>query len=217
MRCARTRAVRHSLVVCRATQLRQLLIIYSRPRPLSLALPAGSFIFIFGILTSGKENANLKCAAALIVALTVAGSGHDLNPAATAQTFITANNDHLTTLATIVAQCLGGILALQVGCYFGSATKAKKAAAKDDNLKSSIMEFIGTFVFFLGANAGGSAVATGIALFVAASMIDFGHFNPAVTIMSVFQNNTHPENAACWIGAQIVAVFAAVKVAAYCH
>ena len=85
------------------------------------------------------------------------------------------------------------------------------------------MEFIGTFVFFLGANAavaaGGSAdaVATGIALFVAASMIDFGHFNPAVTIMSVFQNNTHPENAACWIGAQIVAVFAAVKVAEYCN
>ena len=217
MRCARTRAVRHSLVVCRATHLRQLLIIHSCPRPLSLALPAGSFIFIYGILTSGKENANLKCAAALIVALTVAGSGHTLNPAATAQTFIAADNDHLTTLATIVAQCLGGILALQVGCYLGSATKAKKSAAKDDNLKSSIMEFIGTFVFFLGANAGGSAVATGTALFVAASMIDYGHFNPAVTIMSVFQNSTHPENAACWIGAQIVAVFAAVKVAAYCH
>lgn len=216
MRCARTRAVRHSLVVCRATHLRQLLIIHSCPRPLSLALPAGSFIFIYGILTSGKENANLKCAAALIVALTVA-SGHTLNPAATAQTFIKADNDHLTTLATIVAQCLGGILALQVGCYLGSATKAKKSAAKDDNLKSSIMEFIGTFVFFLGANAGGSAVATGTALFVAASMIDYGHFNPAVTIMSVFQNSTHPENAACWIGAQIVAVFAAVKVAAYCH
>ena len=96
--------------------------------------------------------------------------------------------------------------------------KSKKAVTKEDPVKTSIMEFLGTVILFLGfaaADSQQSILLHGVSLFVAASMIFHGHFNPAVTVMSVLKGDTHIENAAVWAAAQIAGVYAASKLGAF--
>lgn len=143
--------------------------------------------------------------------------GAALNPAASAQGFLTGG-DATSILATIVAQCIGGVLALQIGCFLGLVTKSKKAVSKEDHVATGIMEFLGTLVLFLGfaaAEEQHNVILAGVSLFVAASMIFHGHFNPAFTVMSVLKGDTHIENAAVWAAAQIAGVYAAGKLGAF--
>jgi len=78
-----------------------------------------------------------------------------------------------------------------------------------------IVEFLGTFIFLSVIVATGNPWAIGATLAVLAFLggsISGGHFNPAVTIMTLYNRGIASESAVAYIVAQVVAGLLAVTV-----
>jgi glycerol uptake facilitator-like aquaporin len=83
------------------------------------------------------------------------------------------------------------------------------------NFLAILVEFLGTFIFLSVIVATGNPWAIGATLAVLAFLggsISGGHFNPAVTIMTLYNRGIATDNAAAYIVAQIVAGILAVVV-----
>ncbi len=83
------------------------------------------------------------------------------------------------------------------------------------NLFAVLVEFIGTFIFLSVIVATGNAWAIGLTLAIVAYLggaISGGHFNPAVTVMTLYNRGIAADSAAAYIVAQVVAGLLAVSV-----
>ena len=83
------------------------------------------------------------------------------------------------------------------------------------NVLAILVEFLGTFIFLSVIVATGNPWAIGATLAVLAFLggaISGGHFNPAVTIMTLYTRGIAGDNAAAYIVAQVVAGLLAVSV-----
>ncbi len=83
------------------------------------------------------------------------------------------------------------------------------------NFLAVLVEFLGTFIFLSVIVATGNPWAIGATLAVLAFLggaISGGHFNPAVTIMTLYNRGIAGDNAAAYIVAQVVAGILAVTV-----
>ena len=83
------------------------------------------------------------------------------------------------------------------------------------NLIAILVEFLGTFIFLSVIVATGNAWAIGATLAVLALLggsVSGGHFNPAVTVMTLYNRGIATDNAAAYIVAQIAAGLLAVSV-----
>jgi len=76
------------------------------------------------------------------------------------------------------------------------------------NLVAILFEFIGTFVFLsvIAATGNPLAIATTLGILVYLGLgVSGGHFNPAVTVMTLFNNGIGLNNASGYICAQLLA------------
>jgi glycerol uptake facilitator-like aquaporin len=83
------------------------------------------------------------------------------------------------------------------------------------NALAILVEFLGTFIFLSVIVATGNAWAIGATLAVLVLLggsVSGGHFNPAVTVMTLFNRGIAAENAMAYIVAQIAGGLAAVTV-----
>ena len=83
------------------------------------------------------------------------------------------------------------------------------------NFLAILVEFLGTFIFLSVIVATGNPLAIGATLAVLAffaGSVSGGHFNPAVSIMTLFNRGMSAKNAAGYIVAQIVGGLAAITV-----
>lgn len=83
------------------------------------------------------------------------------------------------------------------------------------NLLAILVEFLGTFIFLSVIVATGNPWAIGATLAVLAFLggaISGGHFNPAVTLMTLYNRGIAMDNAILYIGAQMAAGLLAVTV-----
>lgn len=83
------------------------------------------------------------------------------------------------------------------------------------NFLAILVEFLGTFIFLSVIVATGNPWAIGATLAVLCFLggsISGGHFNPAVTVMTLYNRGIATDNAAAYIVAQIVAGILAVVV-----
>jgi aquaporin Z len=83
------------------------------------------------------------------------------------------------------------------------------------NFLPVLVEFLGTFIFLSVIVATGNPWAIGATLAILAFLagsISGGHFNPAVTIMTLYNRGIASENAVAYIVAQIAAGILAVVV-----
>lgn len=83
------------------------------------------------------------------------------------------------------------------------------------NVLAILVEFLGTFIFLSVIVATGNPWAIGATLAVLCLLggaISGGHFNPAVTIMTLYNRGIAGENAAGYVAAQVVAGLLAVTV-----
>jgi len=83
------------------------------------------------------------------------------------------------------------------------------------NFLAILVEFLGTFIFLSVIVATGNPWAIGATLAVLAFLggaISGGHFNPAVTIMTLYNRGIANDNAAAYIVAQVAAGILAVTV-----
>lgn len=83
------------------------------------------------------------------------------------------------------------------------------------NILAVLVEFLGTFIFLSVIVATGNPWAIGATLAVLAFLggaISGGHFNPAVTIMTLYNRGIAADGAAAYIVAQVVAGLLAVTV-----
>jgi len=83
------------------------------------------------------------------------------------------------------------------------------------NLLAVLVEFLGTFIFLSVIVATGSPLAIGATLAVMCLLggsISGGHFNPAVTVMTLYNRGIAGDNAAGYIVAQVVGGLLAVTV-----
>jgi aquaporin Z len=83
------------------------------------------------------------------------------------------------------------------------------------NLLAILVEFLGTFIFLSVIVATGNPWAIGATLAVLAffaGSVSGGHFNPAVSIMTLFNRGISTENAMGYVVAQIAGGLAAVTV-----
>lgn len=81
------------------------------------------------------------------------------------------------------------------------------------NLLAILVEFLGTFIFLSVIVATGNPWAIGGTLAVLCLLggsISGGHFNPAVTVMTLYNRGIAMDNAVLYIVAQIVAGLLAV-------
>ena len=75
----------------------------------------GTFVFLSAILgSSSNSNPQLAVALGLFTAVTVAGASSHLNPAVSAMQYFAGNLSMNDLLMFVVAQVLGGYVALQV-------------------------------------------------------------------------------------------------------
>ena len=75
------------------------------------------------------------------------------------------------------------------------------------NLLAVLVEFLGTFIFLSVIVATGNWLAIGATLaglILLGGSISGGHFNPAVTVMMLYNRSIAVDNAAAYIVAQIV-------------
>lgn len=78
-----------------------------------------------------------------------------------------------------------------------------------------LVEFVGTFIFLSVIVATGNAWAIGLTLAIVAYLggaISGGHFNPAVTVMTLYNRGISADSAAAYIVAQVVAGILAVSI-----
>jgi glycerol uptake facilitator-like aquaporin len=83
------------------------------------------------------------------------------------------------------------------------------------NVLAILVEFLGTFIFLSVIVATGSPLAIGATLAVLCLLggaISGGHFNPAVTLMTLYNRGIAGDNAAAYIIAQVAAGLLAVTV-----
>lgn len=83
------------------------------------------------------------------------------------------------------------------------------------NMLAVLVEFLGTFIFLSVIVATGSWWMIGATLAVVILLggaISGGHFNPAVTIMTLYNRGIAPDSAAAYIVAQVLGGLAAVTV-----
>ena len=83
------------------------------------------------------------------------------------------------------------------------------------NILAILVEFLGTFIFLSVIVATGNPWAIGASLAVLAFLggaISGGHFNPAVTVMTLYNRGIAGDNAAAYVVAQVVAGLLAVTV-----
>lgn len=83
------------------------------------------------------------------------------------------------------------------------------------NFLAVLVEFLGTFIFLSVIVATGNPWAIGATLAVLAFLggaISGGHFNPAVTIMTLYNRGIANDNAVAYILAQVAAGILAVTV-----
>jgi len=83
------------------------------------------------------------------------------------------------------------------------------------NALAILVEFLGTFIFLSVIVATGNPWAIGATLAVLAylaSAVSGGHFNPAVTIMTLYNRGIAGDNAVAYIVAQVAAGLLAVTV-----
>ena len=83
------------------------------------------------------------------------------------------------------------------------------------NVLAILVEFLGTFIFLSVIVATGSPLAIGATLAVLCLLggaISGGHFNPAVTLMTLYNRGIAGDNAAAYIVAQVAAGLLAVTV-----
>jgi glycerol uptake facilitator-like aquaporin len=83
------------------------------------------------------------------------------------------------------------------------------------NFLAILVEFLGTFIFLSVIVATGNPWAIGATLAVLAFLggaISGGHFNPAVTVMTLYNRGIAGDNAAAYIVAQVAAGILAVTV-----
>ena len=83
------------------------------------------------------------------------------------------------------------------------------------NALAVLVEFLGTFIFLSVIVATGNAWAIGLTLAIVAYLggaISGGHFNPAVTVMTLYNRGIAADNAAAYIVAQVAAGLLAVTV-----
>lgn len=79
-------------------------------------------------------------------------------------------------------------------------------------LKSSLVEFIGTFIFLTVILNTGSAIPIGIILagmILAFGSISGGHFNPAVSFMMFVKGDIPIQTFVCYVIAQLLGGYAA--------
>jgi aquaporin Z len=82
-------------------------------------------------------------------------------------------------------------------------------------LLAILVEFLGTFIFLSVIVGTGNPWAIGATLAVLAFLggaVSGGHFNPAVTLMFLYNKAISSENAAAYVVAQVVAGILAVTV-----
>lgn len=75
------------------------------------------------------------------------------------------------------------------------------------NLLAVFVEFLGTFIFLSVVVATGNAWAIGAVLAVLvflASGVSGGHFNPAITLMTLYNRGIATENAIAYIAVQVL-------------
>ncbi len=83
------------------------------------------------------------------------------------------------------------------------------------NILAILVEFLGTFIFLSVIVATGNPWAIGGTLAVLALLggaISGGHFNPAVTVMTLYNRGIAMDNAVLYIAAQVAAGLLAVTV-----
>jgi glycerol uptake facilitator-like aquaporin len=83
------------------------------------------------------------------------------------------------------------------------------------NFLAVLVEFLGTFIFLSVIVATGNPWAIGATLAVLAFLggaISGGHFNPAVTVMTLYNRGIAGDNAVAYIVAQVAAGILAVTV-----
>jgi aquaporin Z len=83
------------------------------------------------------------------------------------------------------------------------------------NLIAILVEFLGTFIFLSVIVATGNPWAIGATLAVLAFLagsISGGHFNPAVTLATLYNRGIAMDNAGAYVVAQVVAGLLAVSV-----
>jgi glycerol uptake facilitator-like aquaporin len=83
------------------------------------------------------------------------------------------------------------------------------------NVLAIIVEFLGTFIFLSVIVATGNPWAIGATLAILAFLggaISGGHFNPAVTLMTLYNRGIATDNAVAYILAQVGAGLLAVTV-----
>jgi len=83
------------------------------------------------------------------------------------------------------------------------------------NVLAILVEFLGTFIFLSVIVATGNPWAIGATLAILAFLggaISGGHYNPAVTAMTLYNRGIAGDNAAAYIVAQVVAGLLAVTV-----
>lgn len=81
------------------------------------------------------------------------------------------------------------------------------------NLVAILTEFLGTFIFLSVIVATGNAWAIGgtlAVLILLGGSISGGHFNPAVTLMTLYNRGIGADNAAAYVVAQVAAGLLAV-------
>jgi len=83
------------------------------------------------------------------------------------------------------------------------------------NILAVLVEFLGTFIFLSVIVATGSPWAIGATLAILCALggaVSGGHFNPAVTLMTLYNRGIAGDNAVAYIVAQVTAGLLAVTV-----
>jgi len=83
------------------------------------------------------------------------------------------------------------------------------------NLLAILVEFLGTFLFMSVILATGNPLAIGAALAVLIGLggaVSGGHFNPAVTLMTLYNRGMPSDNAGAYVVVQVMAALLAVSV-----
>jgi len=83
------------------------------------------------------------------------------------------------------------------------------------NLLAILVEFLGTFLFMSVILATGNPLAIGAALAILMGLggaVSGGHFNPAVTLMTLYNRGMPSDNAGAYVVVQVMAALLAVSV-----
>eukprot|EP00941_MAST-03F_sp_MAST-3F-sp1_P005419 g5419.t1 len=182
----------------------------------------GTFTFLGSILAAVRngDSVTLKLSLGLVVAATV--SGAHMNPAVSAMFHLKDGGNTSVLALRVLAQLAGALVTLKAYQWMGNDNyNGKSKKARDDTAylaEKVLAEFVGSVLFFSAILlSAGDNMKVGLGLYAAANLVgdvSGGHLNPAVTVMFLVKNSGSAAKAGMYVGSQLVAGAAALRLVA---